>query len=465
MFCENCGENIKDGVKFCPKCGFAIHQSRDIQHNAEPFAVKEDYDPFEEKGSGEIAPVQPTIAPVSTPQQSVNQQDTPPAYAAGPKTETQAPVSAVTYNNASKPVTYAVGTPDITPPKKKKSKVKIILPIISIILVIAIAAGSLIFVKDKERYYKSREIITYYNDGEPETTETRFREDGQIEYYCHSSDEYSSEVKTEYNKKGQLSKLVFYENDYGEINEFKLSVEYEKDGRNYIGTAECETELYGEMSEVTLDITYNSKGEMIDSSIRIDDELVYSLEVDGRTRTEFNGAYKIVTNYNKNGDVAFTEYYHGREDSFEPSFSYEYTYDGKNMIKSEFKDFNGNDEEPLVYVTENKFEKDRLIETKDYRNNEIERFSKLEKNTEDKLELSLYKMEDGKKVYDGYTVSSFEKNKLTKNVAFDKDDEKIYECSYKNERLVEQTNYQNGEIYRQYECEYEKKSLMNYLFG
>ncbi|MGN1161504.1 MAG: zinc-ribbon domain-containing protein, partial [Candidatus Fimenecus sp.] len=250
MFCENCGENIKDGVKFCPKCGFATHQNRDIPRNTEPFAVKEDYDPFEETKSGAFAPVQPTIEPVSTPQQSVNQQYTPHAYAAEPKT--QAPVSAVTYNNASKPVTYAVGVPEFTPTKKKKSKVKIILPIISIILVIAIAAGSLIFVKDKERYYKSREIITYYNDGEPETTETRFREDGQIEYYCHSSDEQSLEVKTEYNKKGQLSKMLFYKNINGKKNEFKLSVEYEKDGRNYTGTAQCETELYGEMSEVTL---------------------------------------------------------------------------------------------------------------------------------------------------------------------------------------------------------------------
>lgn len=465
MFCKNCGANIKDGVKFCPKCGFSFYQNSNITEKAEAFVTKNSYDPFTETDNSASIPVQPTVEPAYSPEQPVNQPISPVAYASEPKAATQPPMSAVTYNNASKPVTYAVGVPEFTPTKKKKSKAKIILPIISIILVIAIAAGSLIFVKDKERYYKSREIITHYNDGEPETTETRFREDGQIEYYCHSNDGESSELKTEYNKKGQLSKMVFYENEYGKKNEFKLAVKYEKDGSNYIGTAQCETELYGEMSEISLDITYNSKGEMIDYAIRNDDELVYSIEVDGRTRTEFNGVYKIVTNYNKNGDVAFKEFYRGREDNFKLLFSYEYTYDGKNMIKSEEKIFDSDGEETSVYVTENEFEKDRLVGVKKYNNGELIYTTETEKNTADKLKLSYYKVENGKKVYDGYSVSSFEKNKLTKSAAYNKDGEMLGNSSIENGKIVEQTNYNNGEISSQYKYEYEKKSLINYLFG
>lgn len=465
MFCKNCGANIKDGVKFCPKCGFSFYQNSNIPEKAEAFVTKNGYDPFTETDNSASAPVQPTVEPAYSPEQPVNQPISPVAYASEPKASTQSPMPSVTYNNASKAVTYAVGTPEIAPPKKKKSKAKIVLPIISIILVIAIAAGSLMFVKDKDRYYKSREIITHYNDGKPETTETRFREDGQIEYYCHSNDGESSELKTEYNKKGQLSKMVYYENEYGKKNEFKLAVKYEKDGSNYIGTAQCETELYGEMSEISLDITYNSKGEMIDYAIRNDDELVYSVEVDGRTRTEFNGVYKIVTNYNKNGDVAFKEFYHGREDDFKLSFSHEYTYDGKNMIKFEEKIFDSDGEETSVYVTENEFEKDRLVGVKKYNNGELIYTTETDKNTADKLKLSYYQIEDGKKEYDGYSVSSFERNKLTKSVMYDKDDEMIYECLYKNEKLVEHTNYNNGEISSQYKYEYEKKSLINYLFG
>lgn len=464
MFCKNCGANIKDGVKFCPKCGFSFYQNSNTPEKAEAFVTKNGYDPFTETDKSASAPVQPTVEPAYSPEQPVNQPVSPVAYASEPKVATQPPMSAVTYNNASKAVTYAVGTPEIAPPKKKKIKAKIILPIISIILVIAIAAGSLIFVKDKERYYKSREIITRYNDGEPATTETRFREDGQIEYWYDDLE--NLEISMEYDKNSKLSKIKCNEINNQTGTSFCLSVEYEKDGRNYIGTAQCETELYGEMSEISLDITYNSKGEMIDSAIKIDDELIYSLEVDGRTKTEITDGYKIVTNYNKNGNVNYEEHYREHENDLKLWTSYENTYDGKKCIKSETKLYSTfNEEEFTTYISKYEIEKNRLVGVKQYQNGELIYTTETDKNTADKLKLSYYQIEDGKKEYDGYSVSSFERNKLTKSVMYDKDDETIYECLYKNEKLVEQTNYNNGEISSQYKYEYEKKSLINYLFG
>lgn len=98
MFCENCGKNLPDGVRFCDGCGAKTAPSQPVRPEAEQPAMNAVPPPFNTPPApvpprNTYAPPQQSYAPqqqsYAQPQQSYTPQHTymPPSYAPQPGSE------------------------------------------------------------------------------------------------------------------------------------------------------------------------------------------------------------------------------------------------------------------------------------------------------------------------------------------------------------------------------------------
>ncbi len=176
MYCQKCGNEIKDNQVFCGVCGAKIS---DIQPND-----------------------------VST-------------------------------NNMNIPDGMSNVNLNPTKNKKKNGK-KMIIPIVAVAVVISMVVGIFTFLnkKDDKWYIAKQTDITYNSDGEKESTRiTSKRADGQITSIVsiNEDDEYST--KYVYDDDGKLKNISFTEDDET-IGVFDLT--YEVIDGNYVGTADGE---------------------------------------------------------------------------------------------------------------------------------------------------------------------------------------------------------------------------------
>ncbi len=429
MFCENCGNQISAGAKFCAKCGTPTIISPE-NPNTQLYSQNHNVD------NNSMPAVQNDIPEYGYQQPIGNSYD----------------VTGNGYNDSSQPGKK----------RKKKSKKKAskrIASFIAILVAVAfIFSGVYIFViKEDDWYYKSKSIYYNVKDGEAEKfSETEYFENGLLLSDTtdgEKGDEYS------YDKHGRISSMKS-EEDGGE---YSLEFEYSKDGKNYVASDSAELDSGIVEFEVTYDSNYNIisvtsvqeiDGEKTESKIECEykngREISRISYIDGEKRSE---EYK---EYYSNGKLK-TETVKSDHDNY----IYEYDKDGNKISETRYND-NG-----VEYKTESTYEKGRLI-------GEVYKIDG-EKNSETKLDKKddVYKFEcyNSSDELNGYQYMYYEGKNLVKIESYDEDKNMTYVTEYefdKHSNVTSQKTYsydENGEkiLDRQTEYEYSRKSFRQFF--